>query len=673
MRRPLGCVTMTLVATVCLTAPLAVGGDFPAISRRLPPKGIDVSDRDRTHLQLQLDELGKRIASVSKKSASAEPRQRDGFADVAIFHKAVDFALKHGEFYQTGDIGRASSLLKTAHGRLDQLSQGRRPWTKARGLVVRGYQSQLDDSFQPFGLVIPQKLDLSEPVPLYVWLHGRGDKITDLNFIHQRMTRVGRIAPANAIVLHPFGRYCNAFKFAGEVDVFEAIEAVKRNYRIDPDRIVLWGFSMGGAGCWHLGAHHPDRWVAISPGAGFAETRRYQNIKPKDYPPKYEQILWNLFDVPSYTRNLFNLPLAAYSGEKDKQIQAALVMEEAFVEHGRKLHHIIGPGMGHAYHPKSLAQISRFIEGHVNKGVERFPRTVSLQTRTLRYNRCHWVEILGLERHWRDSRVDARAVDPKGIIITSRNVTALRLSPPWRGSKSFAAGVRIEIDGTTITVPTGERRESLTLSKKTGGWKLVDQFPADGALHKSPGLQGPIDDVFMEPFLVVRPQGPCSHPMVEKWVQFELKHFLDRWRALFRGEARLKMASEVTKDDMRRYHLILWGDAASNSLIRDILKQTRRPLPLKWNARGLSVGSRSYDPSRHVPVMIYPNPMNPRRYVVMNSGMTFREGHDRTNSLQNPKLPDWAVIDLNTQPSALQSGKVVTAGFFDERWRLIEK
>jgi len=32
-----------------------------------------------------------------------------------------------------------------------------------------------------------------------------------------------------------------------------------------------------------------------------------------------------------------------------------------------------------------------------------------------------------------------------------------------------------------------------------------------------------------------------------------------------------------------------------------------------------------------------------------------------------------AVIDLNTQPSALQSGKVVTAGFFDERWRLIEK
>jgi len=152
-----------------------------------------------------------------------------------------------------------------------------------------------------------------------------------------------------------------------------------------------------------------------------------------------------------------------------------------------------------------------------------------------------------------------------------------------------------------------------------------------------------------------------------------LKHFLDRWRALFRGEARLKMASEVTKDDMRRYHLILWGDAASNSLIRDILKQTLRPLPLTWNARGLSVGSRSYDPSRHVPVMIYPNPMNPRRYVVMNSGMTFREGHDRSNSLQIPKLPDWAVIDLNTQPSALQSGKVVTAGFFDEHWRLIEK
>jgi hypothetical protein len=64
-----------------------------------------------------------------------------------------------------------------------------------------------------------------------------------------------------------------------------------------------------------------------------------------------------------------------------------------------------------------------------------------------------------------------------------------------------------------------------------------------------------------------------------------------------------------------------------------------------------------------------PEPSFPR-YLVVNSGPTFREGHDRTNSQQTPKLPDWAVIDVRTPPDAYQPGKVVAAGFFDAQWRL---
>jgi hypothetical protein len=68
--------------------------------------------------------------------------------------------------------------------------------------------------------------------------------------------------------------------------------------------------------------------------------------------------------------------------------------------------------------------------------------------------------------------------------------------------------------------------------------------------------------------------------------------------------------------------------------------------------------------------LIYPNPLNPQKYVVLNSGPTFREGHDRTNSLQNPKLGDWALIDLAEPPSATAPGRIVAAGVFDEKWQL---
>ncbi|MEX0670748.1 MAG: hypothetical protein WD060_09860 [Pirellulales bacterium] len=55
----------------------------------------------------------------------------------------------------------------------------------------------------------------------------------------------------------PYGRYSNAFKFAGEVDVLEAIAHVKTLFPIDEQRIVIRGLSMGGAGCWQFAVHDP--------------------------------------------------------------------------------------------------------------------------------------------------------------------------------------------------------------------------------------------------------------------------------------------------------------------------------------------------------------------------------------------------------------------------------
>ena len=342
-----------------------------------------------------------------------------------IYPKAVEFALRYDEFYQTRDAATAGKLLAAGGDRLDELAAGRRPWTTARGLVVRGYTSRLDESYQPYGLVIPEKLDLSKPVPLYVWLHGRGDKATDLHFIQQRQTSRGQIAPADAIVLHPFGRYCNAFKFAGEVDVFEAIEAVKRNYKIDPDRIVLWGFSMGGAGTWHLAAHYPDRWCAASPGAGFADTRRYQNIQPKDLPPSYEQALWHLYDVPSYNcatcSTCRSWPTAARTISKSRPPGS---WKKPSPSTATSCTTSSAQAWGTPIIPSRARGTRQAMADAARKGIDRYPRKIPFQTCTLRYNRCYWVELLGLEKHWEDSRVDATAGNANDIVLRTKNVTA---------------------------------------------------------------------------------------------------------------------------------------------------------------------------------------------------------------------------------------------------------
>ena len=66
--------------------------------------------------------------------------------------------------------------------------------------------------------------------------------------------------------------------------------------------------------------------------------------------------------------------------------------------------------------------------------------------------------------------------------------------------------------------------------------------------------------------------------------------------------------------------------------------------------------------------MIYPNPLNPKKYIVINSGFTFRESANGSNSWQVAELPDYAVVDLTTPPKSRWPGRIAAAGFFGEKW-----
>ena len=137
---------------------------------------------------------------------------------------------------------------------------------------MRGYRSAVDGSVQPYGLIIPESYDGSRPVRLDLVLHGRGATLNEVSFIAAHESATPLPAAQDFIQLEVFGRGNNAYRWAGEADVFEALDSVEKRYRIDPARIVLRGFSMGGAGTWHIGLHHPARWVAMEAGAGFTET-----------------------------------------------------------------------------------------------------------------------------------------------------------------------------------------------------------------------------------------------------------------------------------------------------------------------------------------------------------------------------------------------------------------
>jgi hypothetical protein len=343
-------------------------------------------------------------------------------------------------------------------------------------------------------------------------------------------------------------------------------------------------------------------------------------------------------------------------------------MEAAFAQHGKQLQHLIGPGMGHKYDEASRRTVQSLLADYVTAGSRPFATEVTLQTPTLRYGKNRWIELCGMATPWENATVHATSsLEPLCITLSTENVTSLRVTSPWRDSQIFHQTLQVAIDNERLELKADPNRDTFSLTRDTTDtpWRVARDDHTDISLRKRPGLQGPIDDAFLNPFLVVMPSGVASHPAVSQWMEFESRHFADRWKRLFRGEVRQKFDHEVTEDDLRHYHLVIWGDVQSNRLLARILEQ----LPVTWTKNELSVRGMNYDAATHVPVMIYPNPLRPDRYVVINSGITFREGHDRTNSLQNPKLPDWGVIDIQQYPDAFSPGKVVDAGFFDARWK----
>ncbi len=655
--------------------------NVPDKVRPIPPKGITLAEADASQLKVGLERLSHEIIGLRNDLKSRQDLL-ELLPDVEIYENAVRNALLYDEFFNLREVTVAKSLLEQGMARAKQLREGTASWSTTTGLVVRGYVSRIDGSVQPYGLVVPSSYQGTTPhrFRLDVWCHGRGETLSEVNFIRDRQSIPGEFIPPNAFVLHPYGRYCNANKFAGEIDLFEALDHIKNHYPIDDDRVVMRGFSMGGAACWQFAVHYPGMWAAAAPGAGFSETPDFLKVFQNEsvQPTWYEKKLWHLYDCTDYALNLFNCPTVAYSGERDGQKQAALLMAKALESEGIELAHIIGARAGHNYTREAKAEINQRIDAIARNGRNPIPSKVCFTTWTLRYNRSHWVEIDGLEQHWERARIEASLAPEVATNVGNalEEYFEIKTSNISTFTLRFAAGQfpfpdylnrkpRVLIDGDRLEAakPLSDLSWTVHFQKTGGRWKLAEKTDQN-RLRKRHGLQGPIDDAFMDSFMIVMPTGPALNDHVGKWVSAEMKHAVGHWRRQFRGNARVKDDKDITQADIDSHHLILWGDPASNAILSKVIGK----LPLKWNQERVQIGEQSDDASHHVPVLVYPNPLNSNRYVVLNSGFTFREYDYLNNARQVPKLPDFAVIDINVPTSSRAPGRIVRAGFFTEEW-----
>lgn len=620
-------------------------------TRRPGREARAMDPRQKDALRADLDRLWGRIARLT------DP------ADAGCFARAAEWALRYEPDPRPDDLAQIARAIRRGDERAAALEAGRSPWAQATGRLVRGYRSRIDDSFQPYGLVVPAGYDPARPIRLDVVLHGslRPVGMSELRLIapFDRGGDAGGEAPPGRawIELHPVGRVENCYRWAGETDVWEAIEDVCRRYAIDRDRIVLRGMSMGASGTWHLGLKRPDRFVALGPYCGYVDTHRFSETPGMDFVkvgplPAVQEDGLHLLDSVDYAANAGMVPAIAAMGEKDPFFEAHVLMGEALRREGLALEQVLSPGTGHVQDPVAHAEQLRRIGVHARRGLDRLPPRVRFVTWSLKYARCHWVELLALERHYRRAEIDARVVGADAVeVAPPLNVARFALH------RSLGS---VRIAGRLVPLPDGvDPARGLVFERRGEGWRCAGARDAVRLSGKRPGVQGPIDDAFTDRFLCVRGTGRPWNPQAAAWADAALERFVFEFARWFRGDPRVTTDREVSARDRRTSHLICFGDPGSN---RWVAEAARRG-PVRWSRREVGLGGPRVDAAGHVPAWIAPSPWADDRYVVVNSGHTFHAAElDRLNYLLFPRHGDWALFRTD-------AAEPVRAGWFDERWQ----
>ncbi len=627
-----------------------------------PPPPVRPTEEQRAEWTERVNVV---VAKLNEwKATQDDPRPA---ADVEIAAKAVQWILRHNEFHKPNYLDGTKAAVELAEKRLIELQAGKPPWLARPGQsTVLGYYSLVDNSVQPLAVTLPKDFDpaIRKKWPLHLVLHGRNGVLTETSFIQQFEGKTPKEDPA-WIQLDVFGRTNNAYRWAGEADVFEALSAVKRRFPIDEARITLWGFSMGGAGAWHLGLHYPDQWSSVGAGAGFSDTVKYLNIK-EPLSPLHTKLV-RIYDAVEYAMNAAEVPIIGYGGELDKQLAASQLMNARGKELGVDIPLLIGPQTEHKFHPDSWKEFLAFHLAASEKGRPPFPghRQLRFTTCTVKYNQCEWLTVEEQAIPYEPSTVEAN-IDDNGVVhVKTKNVAVLQIARD--------AGDAIVIDNgpaMPLTSAAGGLLPGVYFAADADGWKTWDyrishDYLTKPSLSKRKHVQGPIDDAFTRPFICVRGTGTPWSREHHDWAESTLQRFEQEYDKFLRAKLPIVTDRQFNEELFESHNVILFGDPGSNSVLAKVVDQ----LPLAWNKTSIEVRGEKYDADRHGVPLVYPNPFNHNRYVVVNSGHTFHKAEfEGSNAQLYPRLGDIGVIQFRRGQDGQFNETVLWSDVFGTQW-----
>jgi pimeloyl-ACP methyl ester carboxylesterase len=497
------------------------------------------------------------------------------------------------------------------------------------GFVEHSYVSPIDDTTQQFVVFVPQSYDPARRWPLIVFLHGSGEWQNAMRPIEVGLPVRRQMESFPFLIAYPLGRGSIGFGTLAEQDVLSVLAATRRAYAVDDDRIYLTGLSMGGMGAWRLGLAYPHLWAAVTPVCGRGDSR--------------------------LSENALHLPAWVFHGDADPAVpvQGAREMVARLRELDYEVRYDEYPGVGHNSWERAYDGTALFDWFLTHRRVER-PDHVVFRTGTLRHPQAYWLTVLALQDYSKLGTVDAVFDRERGTLtVKSENVDALyvdRSLTPIERFRIVGEGPRFLLQG------KGPAEKShLPAALRRGVCKL-------------PGLSGPIEDVFYgRALFVIGTRGDTAATAANEAAARRAAN----WGRTAHVSFPVVRDTEVTRSELRRSHLILFGGPATNRIAAELGVDQ---MPLRLTTDGAQLGARVVSAGSPALLYIYPSPRRtrgtPPRYVVVcdakerrgMEALAARLSGGRLNLLQS----DWLLLDADAEGTA---PRLVAEGWFDGNWQ----
>lgn len=543
---------------------------------------------------------------------------------------------------------------------------------QAPGLHVRAYRSEYDGSLQRYVVVVPSAYRGDAPAPLIMLAHGLAYTPEDMMRIALgkpsgpgEALRTGVIykwdppePPSGAILVAHDGYGDAGQRAPGEVDVRRVIGEMKAAYRIDPRRVSISGFSLGGSVAFWVPFRTPSEFSAAAPLCGYPNILEYRSVKNARKRP-WEPRLLDEEGVAPYAEGGRYLPLKMVHGAMDGPQRSELIHDR--YKALRYSSELDVPPLGHnvwdlAYEDGKLL---KWLAARRRPAVA--PQPV-VRSGRYRWSTNYWLRIDRFTDESQFGQVDG-AFKGDRLEVVTRNVSAFTILGDELGERAGRPQT-VVVDGRALGAHTVG--EALHLTRATGTWAVAERLERS-ALTKRPGLEGPLGDVWFGPLVIVYGTRVPAEleanrltaermAMHAPWIDLRVPILAD---------------VDVQEADLVGRSVVLVGRPATN-LLTERVAPALAEAGIRFADAALMIGERRFEGGDVGLSVIRPSPFDPERYLVLHAGL----GPDGTLSARYlPELaPDFLVYDSRMREvfgdRILGPREALYGGFFDAAWHI---